>query len=114
MFLVVGELYGDVSYGVDHSLYAFGVYPTMEEAIAKKKQLENDDAEKRFVDEDCRFMIKDGHGLFITAFDESYYDEEELKDITEDDFVHYKDFYFHSIPIPNNAPVYIGGASYLE
>jgi len=105
VYLLIGNIQGEVSYGFDESDYIFGIYTTKEEA--KKAKEEYKASDKLFMDKDGGCLFIGFMGMINNTL------EVDDEDATGQTFMRYKDFFYRIVEF-NTAPAYIGGGSYLE
>ena len=101
-WILIGNISGDVSYGVDESYYIIGVYETEDQAVEAMEHFKNSTA----VFEDVNgFKLYESYGGTISSTDDPI---EDIKDPFK-----YKEFYYRIVPFIGK-PIFCGGAAYLE
>ena len=123
--VVLAEIYGDVSYGVDYNQFIIGAYLSQEEA--EQKILALQDSMDIFVTDDNNMLFADTCGALSLMTEEEF-----LKDrIDEVEYIDdeserakylnphmnakkYKDFNYCMVTVDNSKPVFSAGAMYIE
>ena len=114
-YILVGEIEGNVSYGVDMSCYIFGVY--QDENTAKEQMDRMKDCQEPVRTDKQNYLTEDSLVGDIREHDQKWYEEanricEErgYKPIRK---IKYSDVHYRIVPF-EGLPVYCAGATYLE
>ena len=105
-WLLIGNISGNVGYGVDESFYLFGIYDNEDMAASAMKSYKESEMPVVTDNGDMLFQDEITGEINSGAIHDQYYDE-------RPDPITYHEFTYKIIPF-SNSPIFLGGASYIE